>query len=137
MKLKPIFLFAALIILPIVLLGCGGGDDSEPADTTAGDAVSGASSGDSAGGEELFQLTCSPCHGPEGKGIEGLGKDFTTSEFVKGSSNSELLAFVKEGRPFDHPDNTTGVEMPPSGGNPNLTDGQLTDIIAFVRTLQQ
>ena len=38
---------------------------------------------------------------------------------------------------MSHPDNTSGVEMPPKGGNPGLTDEQLTDIIAYIRTLHE
>lgn len=30
---------------------------------------------------------------------------------------------------------TTGVVMPPLGGNPALTDADLIDVIAYVRTL--
>jgi hypothetical protein len=29
------------------------------------------------------------------------------------------------------------VDMPPKGGNPALTDAQIMDIIAFIRSLQQ
>src|SRR5262249_38319697 len=46
------------------------------------------------------------------------------------------LDFVKVGRqPWD-PLNTTKVQMPPRGGNPMLSDDDLRDIIAYVRTLQ-
>ena len=38
------------------------------------------------------------------------------------------------GRPAYHPDNTQGVDMPPKGGNPALTDDDLLAIIAFQRT---
>ena len=61
----------------------------------------------------------------------------TTSEFLSTSSQAELLAFVKQGRPVGHPDNTTGIDMPPKGGNPALTDEQIVDIIAYLRTLEQ
>lgn len=95
------------------------------------------SAGDPEAGEEYFGEVCSACHGPGGEGIEGLGKDLTTSEFVAGLSDEELLAFIQEGRPVDHPDNTTGVAMPPRGGNADFTDEQLLDIIAHIRTLQE
>jgi disulfide bond formation protein DsbB len=82
-------------------------------------------------------MVCIACHGPGGVGVEGLGKPFTTSEFVRSQTDAELLAFVKVGRPIGHPDNTTGVDMPPKGGNPALTDEDLLDIIAYIRTLQE
>src|SRR5262245_12556437 len=37
--------------------------------------------GDPAAGQSLFTGTCSACHGPAGEGIQGLGKDLTTSQF--------------------------------------------------------
>ena len=80
---------------------------------------------------------CIACHGAGGVGVEGLGKPFTTSEFLLTVSDQELLDFIKTGRPISHPDNTTGVDMPPKGGNPALTDEQLTDIIAYIRTLHE
>lgn len=91
--------------------------------------------GDAAAGKAVFGTLCFACHGPEGKGIQGLGKDMTTSEFIAGKSDEELFAFVRTGRPIDDPLNTTGVAMPPSGGLPNLSDQDLTNIIAFIRTI--
>ena len=69
--------------------------------------------------------------------MENLGKDMTTSEFIAGKTDAELLEFVMVGRPPDDPLNTTGVLMPPKGGNPALSDEDLVDIIAFVRSLQE
>jgi disulfide bond formation protein DsbB len=34
------------------------------------------------------------------------------------------------------PENTTGVAMPPKGGNPSLSDGDLQNVVAYIRTLQ-
>ncbi|MFW6097485.1 MAG: c-type cytochrome [Chloroflexota bacterium] len=111
---------------------------SEASDADAGSEEGEAvSAGDPEAGEQHFSEVCAACHGPGGEGIEGLGKDLTTSEFVAGLSDEELLAFIQEGRPVDHPDNTTGVAMPPRGGNPDFSDEQLLDIIAHIRTLQE
>ena len=82
-------------------------------------------------------LTCAACHGPAGEGIEGLGKDMTTSEFIAGNTDDELVAFIKVGRDPSDPLNTTGVGMPASGGNPALSDEDLFDIVAYIRTLPQ
>lgn len=87
-------------------------------------------------GKKLFQQTCAACHGMEGQGMPNLGKDMTTSPFIKQHSNDELLAFIKQGRMPGDPANTTGVAMPPKGGNPTLTDDQLRTIIAYIRTLE-
>ena len=61
----------------------------------------------------------------------------TSSAFIASNSDDEMLVFVKTGRPVTHEDNTTGVDMPPKGGNPALTDEQILDIIAYIRTLQE
>jgi disulfide bond formation protein DsbB len=96
-----------------------------------------ASAGDVTTGQMLFTNTCSACHGPTGQGIQGLGKDLTQSEFVSGQSDNELLAFIKIGRGPTDPLNTTGIAMPPKGGNPALNDGDLQNIIAFLRTIHR
>jgi hypothetical protein len=40
-------------------------------------------------------------------------------------TDAELLAVIREGRDLSHPDNTTGLVMPPSGGRPDLSDEDL------------
>jgi cytochrome c oxidase subunit 3 len=92
--------------------------------------------GDVAKGRELWMATCRSCHGAAGGGILRQGKDIRGSEFIAGRTDQELLAFIKVGRmPFD-PENTTGIQMPPRGGKPLLTDNDLLDIIAYVRTFE-
>lgn len=124
------------ILLAVALAACGGSSDEEPSGGQPDD--SGAvSAGDPVEGKKQYDMVCIACHGPTGEGVENLGKPFTTSDFVTSQSDEELLAFVKTGRPIGHPDNTTGVDMPPKGGNPALTDEQLLDIIAYIRTLHE
>jgi len=93
--------------------------------------------GDSSAGQTLFSQTCSACHGPAGEGIQGLGKDLTTSEFVTGQTDTDLTAFIKVGRGPTDPLNTTGIAMPPKGGNPALNDEDLQNIVAYLRTLHK
>lgn len=126
-------LFAVLGALALVLAACGGGSDS--GGDGGGDSPA-VSQGDAVHGEELYQATCAACHGADANGIDGLGKDLHSNEFVAGLSDAELVAFIKEGRLADHPDNDTGVAMPPKGGNPSLSDDDLLDIIAYLRTLE-
>lgn len=85
-------------------------------------------------GEELFAL-CAACHGADARGLPNLGKDLVTSEFVHSLTDDELLDFIKTGRPMWDPLNTSGIDMPPRGGNPALTDEQITSLIAYIRTL--
>lgn len=129
MKTKLFSLFALALIAAAVIAACGGG---APAATPTPEGPK----GDAGAGKTKFEATCSACHGPDAKGIAGLGKDLTTSEFAKGLSDIDLVAFVTKGRDTSDPANTTGVAMPPKGGNPALSETDLLDIIAYVRTLE-
>ena len=128
---KQLILFVVLSILGGALLAaCGGGAPAAtptpsvpPADPVAGKAA--------------YDKTCVACHGPEGKGVTGLGKDLTTSEFVASKSDADLKAFILTGRPAADPLNTTGVDMPPKGGNPAMTDKDIENIVAFLRSIHQ
>ncbi|NOZ28159.1 MAG: cytochrome c [Chloroflexi bacterium] len=125
-----------IILLAFTLIVTGCGKKKEPTPTPV-PTPSGPSAEDLAQGKKLFEQSCSACHGPDAKGLPGLGKDLTTSEFVKGMTDEELLGFIKKGRPASDPENTTGVDMPPKGGNPALTDEQIQVIIGYIRSLQE
>ena len=127
---KLVLFMLVTMLLAVAMVACGGGDSEEEAEPAP-------PKGDAVAGEPLFQSTCSACHGPDAKGLPNLGKDLTTSEFLIGSTDDEMLEFVKIGRPIDHPDNTQGVDMPPRGGNPALSDDDILNIIAYLRTIQQ
>jgi disulfide bond formation protein DsbB len=86
-------------------------------------------------GEALFRVTCPACHGADAKGVPGLGKDMTTSAFIKGKSDAEMVEFIKRGRTADDPLNTTGVAMPAKGANVNLTDADILAIVEYIRSL--
>ena len=126
--------FVLFIAMALVVAACGGSDGDTVA-TAATDVVVATTSGDVAHGIEIYAGTCVACHGPEGVGVEGLGKPWVGSTFINERTDAEMLAFLIEGRASDHPDNTTGISMMPRGGNPNLTDDDLLDLIAYMRTL--
>lgn len=88
-------------------------------------------------GQKYFAQTCSACHGMDAKGLPKLGKDLTTSKFVVEKTDPQLLDFLKQGRLATDPLNTTGVAMPPKGGNPAFNDQQLMDIISYLRQIHQ
>ena len=89
-----------------------------------------------ASGTKLFAQTCIACHGPGGVGMAGKGKPLINSAFVQDRDDDGLLAFILKGRDPGDPLNTTGVAMPPKGGNPALSEDDLLDIISYLRTLQ-
>jgi disulfide bond formation protein DsbB len=144
-------LLAILVILGLLVISvaaCGGDEEPTPAPTVAPTTaaapanqaapaaqVAAAPAGDAEKGKAVFATSCAACHGPAGEGVQGLGKDMTKSEFIAGLSDEELVAFIKVGRPISDPLNTTKIDMPPKGGNPALTDEQLTDIVAFIRSI--
>lgn len=133
-----------LVLTAMLWMGCGGGGEqaqtqqktaSKPAQT-GGAKTAGLQPGDSATGAKLFVSYCSACHGPDAKGIKGLGRDLTHNEWVQGLNDKELLDYVNAGRAVDDPRNVSGVPMPPKGGNPALKDEEIMHIIAHIRTLQ-
>lgn len=145
---------AAVLMLALTAAACGVPMETEEAARMAREGQTGAVSatpeqaaaaeapdkddapaGDAAKGKKNF-AACAACHGPDGKGVPSLGKNLVTSEFAKGKTDEELVAFLKVGRDTSDPLNTTGVAMPPKGGNPALTDADLMDIVAYVRELE-
>lgn len=128
-------LIALVIAGAMVMTACGGsdsGDSSSGSETTA----PAAPAGDAANGQTLYDGTCSTCHGPGGAGMEGLGKPLAGSVFLAGLTDDGAVAFIKVGRSTSDPENTTGVDMPPKGGNPALSEQELADIVAYLRTIQ-
>ena len=121
-----------VVALALAAAACGGGSSDAPSETTAG----GGGSGNVAAGDTVFQGTCATCHGPDAMGIEGLGKGLHDNEWVQAHDDDGLVDFLLVGRPAADPLNTTGVDMPPKGGNPSLNNDDLLDVVAFLRTLQ-
>ncbi len=113
----------ALLAVLAVLAACGGGGKTAPADPGV------------KAGQAIFDRICATCHGKDANGLPKLGKGLRGNEFTKSQSDAELVAFMKTGRPATHPLNTTGVDMPPKGGDPTITDEDLQNVVAFLRTL--
>ena len=85
-------------------------------------------------GQELF-TTCSACHGANGLGVPNLGKSLVGTEFIHSLTDDELVQFISTGRPIWDAANTTGVDMPPKGGNPMLTSDDILAIVSYIRSL--
>ena len=115
------------LILMGLLVACG---DNAAANSNNEDAAP------AVAGEQAFIGTCSSCHGPDALGLPGLGKDLTTSTFFEGMDEEMFMEFIKVGRSTSDPANTTGVDMPPKGGNPALSDEDIVNIRAFIFSLK-
>jgi disulfide bond formation protein DsbB len=119
--------FGAVILLGSMLAGCQKSEDAGTAKTAAGD---------TAHGKQIFLTLCATCHGPEGGGVKGLGKNLVTSEYVHKASDDQLVEMIEKGRDAKDPLNTTGIAMPPKGGNAGLSTKDIQEVVAFVRTLK-
>ena len=86
-------------------------------------------------GRQLYGMACVACHGPEGKGVPGLGKDLVQSPFAKNRSDAQLAAFIIAGRAGDDPSNASKIPMPPRGGRMDFSDGNIADVVTYLRGL--
>lgn len=139
--------FVILLTLAIGLLcvvGCDDGDNrgSRAAARRAAaggvDSMAGSSSGrghDPEYGQALYAITCITCHGAHGQGMPKQGGNLRESPLLASKTDAEIVEFLAVGRPAEHPENKLGVLMPPRGGNQNLDDAALGDIVAYLRKL--
>ena len=80
-------------------------------------------------GADTYKAKCAMCHGADGLGATPAGKamkatSFKAPESVK-ASDADLIAITKNGK----------GKMPAYTGK--LTDGQIKDVVGYVRTLQK
>lgn len=138
MFLRKMYIILTVFALSFLYFNCGGnsGPDQKQ-DTNSETTAANTLKGNPTDGQKFFLQTCSACHGKDAKGLPKLGKDLTTSEFIVNKTDPELLEFLHQGRLATDPLNTTGVAMPPKGGNPAFNDQQLADIISYLREIHQ
>jgi mono/diheme cytochrome c family protein len=130
-RISTVALLAAAALVGGMLGAC------QKSSTEGGASATASAPGDAAHGKQVFTTTCSTCHGNDATGVKGLGKDLVDSEFVEKSSDAELVKMVLDGRPLDDPLNTTKIAMPPRGGNPALSDQDVRDAVAYLRTINK
>ena len=92
---------------------------------------------DPAKGQVLYMQTCTTCHGQALTGMPHQGVSLRDSKFVASTNDQKLVAFIKTGRKPADAKNTTGLLMPPRGGNPALDDDALANIVAFIKQVQK
>ena len=97
-----------------------------PADTpvhATGAATSGLS------GKQIFEQTCAACHGASGKGAFPGVPDFTRKDGRLSKPDDVLLEHIANG--FQSPGSP--MAMSPRGGNASLTDGDLRNVLKYLR----
>jgi mono/diheme cytochrome c family protein len=80
--------------------------------------------GDPTSGAAVYSTYCTPCHGSQGEG--GIGVALNPNPFVQANTNAQMVEFLLAGRP--------GTAM--AGFKGRLDEGQLADVIAFLRLWQ-
>jgi len=80
-------------------------------------------------GADTYKAKCAMCHGPDGAAATPMGKMMKIPSFkdpaVMKDSEASLIAITKDGK----------GKMPAYNGK--LTDAQIKDVIAYIRTLQK
>lgn len=84
--------------------------------------------GDVGRGRTLFAQNCRGCHGPDGKG--GIAPVLASATFQSAASDAFILSTVKNGRP------DTAMPAFQRAGTAGLTDVELTDLLAYIRSMK-
>jgi mono/diheme cytochrome c family protein len=129
-------LFAALVFSALIAAGCGGGAASEAAALPAVPAeyaglTNPLGSDSAAAGAEVFKVNCESCHGPQGHGDGPAGAALEPPP----QNLPELAAQVGDDYLFWRIN--TGVEGTSMvAWKGILTDEQIWQLVAFIRTLK-
>ena len=90
-------------------------------------AVSGSRAQDTANGEKAYNAKCASCHGPDGKGETAAGRVTKVRSFsldeVKKESDAVWTEIIVKGK----------NKMP--GYDKKLSDAEVKDVVAYIRTL--
>lgn len=92
-----------------------------------------AAHGDPRLGKLWFDQICSTCHGPQGDGYAdgGTGTAIGTIGFLEKASDGFIRTTIKEGR-----SNTRMLGFAGAQGMANLSDREIDDIIAYLRSIE-
>ncbi len=121
-----------LVTAALALAACGGSKaEPTPIPTVPAEYAGKSGSGDAAAGKEVYTVNCEACHGPSGHGDgpAGLALDpqpRNLPEFITQVGDDYLFWRVSTGVP--------GTSMVAWAGV--LTEQQIWDVIAYVRTLK-
>lgn len=87
------------------------------------------STSDVAKGEEFYHGTCVACHAENGKGAFPGVPNFKSRKGPLAKLDGELLHNIVDG--YQSP--RSMMAMPAMGGNPDLSEQDIADIIAYIR----
>ena len=87
-------------------------------------------------GQLLYSSNCTACHGQRGHGMPRQGANLRESKFIAEQDDASLIAFLRQGRTPADPTSLMGLLMPARGGNRSLDDAALSDVVAFLREIQ-
>ena len=120
---------------PITTAGQGARPGAAPANPETGETVAVSVpelSAQARRGQQYFQAACARCHGPNAGGIEGKGPPLVHSYYRPAHhADAAIMLAVRRGVQSHH---WRYGNMPVIEG---ITDGEITDIIAFIRSVQQ
>ena len=129
---KQLFL-VVLVLTALVLAACGGGAKSTPIPAVPADwaGKSMPAGADAAAGKEVFDANCASCHGASGAGDGEAGaaldpKPANLVTFVPQVGDDYLFWRVSTGK--------EGTSM--VAWSPVLTDEQIWQVIAYIKTLK-
>ena len=91
--------------------------------------VMGRQQGQGMSGQDIYDGSCISCHGADGKGRVPGAPDFTASNGVLSKPDDALIKHITEG--FQSPGSP--MAMPAKGGNPNLTETDVRNVLAYLR----
>ena len=90
-------------------------------------------------GSVLFQESCQPCHGEDGRGVSPIAPPLAGSQWVKGKKE-RLMSLVLygltgpvevAGHTYETPE--VSGEMPGIAHNPAIGDDELADLLSYIR----
>jgi mono/diheme cytochrome c family protein len=130
------FLFVILVLGAFVLAACGGSESEAlptlaPVPTEYAGLTNPLGAEAAIDGAQVFHVNCEPCHGPKGHGDGPSGqmldpKPKNLGEFQKMAGDDFLFWRISRGSPGTSMVSWKGI----------LTDEQIWQVIAFVRTLE-
>jgi mono/diheme cytochrome c family protein len=122
-----------LLACTVVLSACATGNE---AGTGTAPAIENTQPGNPLAGATVYTSSCASCHAADLGGIDGLGNQLAPNDFIATTSEEDIAILVGVGRPTSDPLNTSGIDMPSRGGNPNLSDQDLRDVAAYLKGIQ-